>query len=226
MIGNKNIPALGNGFEQSSGRPEGVERPRIEDIEGIYRQHSKRVYSLCLRMTGNSAEAQDLTQEAFLHLYRKLDTFRGDSNFYTWFYRLVVNVVLMQFRRKRRLMETSLDEIMEADSSGDVPYRGIPASHTKPHGRIDRVTLHQIVQQLPTGFRLVFVLHDVEGFEHREISEMLACSVGTSKSQLHRARLRLREMLTQSSCQRARAKRLRADDMLAGMPRMAAEAIG
>jgi RNA polymerase sigma-70 factor (ECF subfamily) len=227
MTGERNIPPLGNGWEEaSSGRAEGVERPNIEDIEGIYRQYSKRVYSLCLHMTGNTSEAQDLTQEAFLHLFRKLDTFRGDSTFYTWFYRLAVNVVLMQFRRKRQLMETSLEEMMEADDRGRAAHRDVAVPRTRRHSSIDIICLRQAVEQLPLGFRLVFVLHEIEGFEHREIAEMLACSVSTSKSQLHRARLRLREVLAQGPCQQASAKQLRPRDLLSGTPSIAAEALG
>ena len=119
MVRETRLQTQNDAFEDSSsGRAGGVERPNIEDIEGIYRLHSKRVYSLGLRMTGDSAEAQDLTQEAFLQLYRKLDTFRGESSFYTWFYRVCVNLVRAELRRKRRRMETSLDEMMESGCRG------------------------------------------------------------------------------------------------------------
>jgi len=190
----------------SQGRAEGVERPNLEDVEGIYRRYSKRVYSLCLRMTGNEAEAQDLTQEVFLHLFRKLDTFRGESTFYAWFYRLAVNVVLTQLRRKRRLTETSLEGFMNPDSHASVPPREIPVPSNKPLGTIDKVSLQHALERLPMGFKIVFVLHDIEGCEHGEIAEMLGCSVGTSKSQLHRARLQLRKLLAESSDGRATAK--------------------
>lgn len=216
MRGETNKSPLSNDYtELPSGRAEGIERPNFEDFEGIYRQYKKRVYSLCLRMTGDATEAQDLTQEAFLHLFRKLDTFQGESTFYTWFYRLVVNVVLMQLRRKKRLMETSLDGMMDPDSHGGVPPREIPAPPTKLHGTVDRICLRQALEQLPMGFKAVFVLHDIEGYEHHEISEMVACSVGTSKSQLHRARLRLRKLLTQSSRRRATANQPPAGNILA-----------
>lgn len=201
-------------------RTEGVERPDIEDFEGIYRRYSKRVYSLCLRMSGNEAEAQDLTQEAFLHLFRKLDTFRGESSFYAWFYRLAVNIVLMQLRKRRRLMETSLEGYLDPDNEASVPPREIPVADNNLLGTIDQVTLQRALKELPLGFRIVFVLHDIEGYDHREISEMVACSVGTSKSQLHRARLRLRGLLARGSRRRAPA-----GNVPAARPSMPSEAL-
>jgi RNA polymerase sigma-70 factor (ECF subfamily) len=190
----------GNNCEQVPlGTAEGVRRPRLEDFEGIYRQYGKRVYSLRLRLTGNKAEAEDLTQEAFLQLFRKLDTFRGDSSFYTWLYRLAVNVVLMQFRKRAGLMETSLEGAGGPPSHDPVRLPDIPVSDTRLLGTIDRVSLEEALKKLAPGFRIVFVLHDIEGFEHPEIAEMLGCSVGTSKSQLHRARLKLRSLLVEGS---------------------------
>ena len=209
----------------ASGRTEGVERPRPEDFEGIYRQYSKRVYSLCLRMTRNEAEAQDLTQEAFLQLFRKLDTFRGESAFYTWLYRLAVNVVLMYLRRKQRLMETSLEGSAEADSSAGIPPREIPAPDNHLLGVIDKVSLEQALKKLPLGYRIAFVLHDIEGYEHREIAEMVACSVGNSKSQLHRARLRLRQLLARGTGRRAWAGAVPAGEVLAARRSMPANAL-
>ena len=168
MTGERNIPPLGNGWEEaSSGRAEGVERPNIEDIEGIYRQYSKRVYSLCLRLTGNEAEAEDLTQEAFLQLFRKLGTCRGNPSFYTWFYRLAVNVVLMQFRKRRGLTETPLEGLEDSSPRDPIRPHEIPVSDTQLLGTIDRVNLQEALEQLPAGFRTVFVLHDIEGFEHQ-----------------------------------------------------------
>jgi len=186
-----------------SGRAEGVERPNLEDFEGIYRRYSRRVYSLCLRMTGDEAEAQDLTQEAFLQMFRKLDTFRGDSAFYTWFYRLAVNVVLMQMRRKRRRMETSLDGTLESENPAAVD---LPKSSAV--SAIDGVALRDALDRLPAGFRSVVLLHDVEGYGHGQISKIMDCSVGTSKSQLHRARVRLRDLLSNNSNRPVPPKRL------------------
>jgi RNA polymerase sigma-70 factor (ECF subfamily) len=159
----------------------------------LYFQHKRRVYSLCLRMLGNPAEAEDLTQEAFLQLHRKIATFRGDSAFSTWLHRLAVNVVLMHLRKKG-LALTSLDEAMEPTRE-DTPARSFGAPDLALTGSIDRLALERAVADLPAGYRLVFVLHDVEGYEHNEIATMLDCSIGNSKSQLHKARLKLREAL-------------------------------
>ncbi|MDR3791873.1 MAG: RNA polymerase sigma factor [Terracidiphilus sp.] len=159
----------------------------------LYATHKRRIYSLCLRMVGNSAEAEDLTQEAFLQLHRKISTFRGDSAFSTWLHRLTINVVLMQLRRKG-LQLISLDEAMEP-SPDEGPGRSFGSLDPILTGAIDRLTLEQAVADLPAGYRLIFILHDVEGYEHNEIATMLDCSIGNSKSQLHKARLRLREAL-------------------------------
>ena len=162
-------------------------------FEALYRHHKRRVFSLCLRMTGDHAQAEDLTQEAFLQLFRKIVSFRGDSAFSTWLHRLSVNVVLMQFRKKI-LAEISLDEPMESDHD-EKPRREIATRDNVLHGSIDRITLQRVVSDLPPGYRIIFVLHDVEGYEHNEIAEMLGCSIGNSKSQLHKARMKLRRLL-------------------------------
>jgi len=165
----------------------------------IYNQHKRRIYSLCLRMVGNAAEAEDLTQEAFLQLHRKISTFRGDSAFATWMHRLAVNVVLMQLRRKG-LQLISLDEAMEPQHE-DAPGRSFGAPDPILSQALDRLALERAVADLPAGYRLIFVLHDVEGYEHNEIATMLDCSIGNSKSQLHKARLRLRDALRLQSLQ-------------------------
>ena len=162
----------------------------------LYSLHKRRIYSLCLRMVGNVAEAEDLTQEAFLQLHRKIATFRGDSAFSTWLHRLAINVVLMHLRKKG-LPLMSLDEAMEP-SYDDGPGRSFGAPDLSLTGSIDRLALERAVTALPAGYRLIFVLHDVEGFEHNEIAAMLDCSVGNSKSQLHKARLKLRDALRQT----------------------------
>jgi RNA polymerase sigma-70 factor (ECF subfamily) len=168
----------------------------------LYSLHKRRIYSLCLRMVGNVAEAEDLTQEAFLQLHRKIATFRGDSAFSTWLHRLSINVVLMHLRKKG-LPLMSLDEAMEP-SFDDGPGRSFGAPDLSLTGSIDRLALERAVAALPAGYRLIFVLHDVEGFEHNEIATMLDCSVGNSKSQLHKARLKLRDALRISLRQGAR----------------------
>ena len=143
-------------------------------------------------MTGNTAEAEDLTQEAFLQLYRKISTFRGESAFSTWLHRLAVNVVLMHLRKKG-LQQISLDEM---DTSQDEPVkRDYGSDDRRLTGSVDRIGLQKAIADLPPGYRAVFVLHDVEGYEHNEIAEIMKCSVGNSKSQLHKARMKLRERL-------------------------------
>jgi RNA polymerase sigma-70 factor (ECF subfamily) len=159
----------------------------------LYSLHKRRIYSLCLRMVGNVAEAEDLTQETFLQLHRKISTFRGDSAFSTWLHRLAINVVLMRLRKKGLLL-ISMDEAMEPASEGN-PSRSFGASDPALSGSIDRMALERALTGLSVGYRLEFVLHDVEGYEHHEIANMLDCSVGNSKSQLHKARLKLRDAL-------------------------------
>jgi RNA polymerase sigma-70 factor, ECF subfamily len=163
-------------------------------FEELFNTHRRRVYSLCLRMTGDPAEAEDLAQEAFLQLFRKIGTFRGESAFSTWLHRLVVNVVLMHLR-KRGLQQVSLDEV---DNSQEEPVRReYGDDDLRLLGSVDRITLERAIAQLPPGYRAVFVLHDVEGYEHNEIAQIMNYSIGNSKSQLHKARLKLRDWLRQ-----------------------------
>lgn len=159
----------------------------------LYSLHKRRIYSLCLRMVGNVAEAEDLTQEAFLQLHRKIATFRGDSAFSTWLHRLAINVVLMHLRKKG-LSVISLDEAMEPTPE-EGPGRSFGAPDLSLAGSIDRLALERAISDLPAGYRLIFVLHDIEGYEHNEIAAMLDCSIGNSKSQLHKARLKLRDAM-------------------------------
>ncbi len=175
-------------------------------FERIYRLHSRRVYALCLRMVGNPAEAEDLMQEAFLQLFRKIQTFRGESAFSTWLHRMSVNVVLMKLRKKT-LPETSLDEFTEPDEETGGPKRDVGAADPRMLGSVDRVNLERAVDQLPPGYKQIFVLHDVQGYEHNEIAEIMGCSIGNSKSQLHKARMRLRELLQEAVRQQARDER-------------------
>ena len=162
-------------------------------FEQLYVLHKRRIYSLCLRMVGSIAEAEDLTQEVFLQLHRKISTFRGDSAFSTWLHRLAINVVLMQLRKKG-LSVISLDEAMEP-APNEGPGRSFGAADPALSGTIDRLALERAVCDLPAGYRLIFILHDVEGYEHNEIASMLECSIGNSKSQLHKARLKLRDAM-------------------------------
>ena len=166
-------------------------------FELLYHMHKGRVYSICLRMLHKPADAEDLAQEAFLQLYRKIHTFRGESRFSTWLHRLTVNVVLMQLRKKKLPM-VSLDEPVDSGEAGESIQRDVGTEDTELTGTIDRLTLESAIKELPPGYRLVFLLHDVEGYEHNEIATMLECSIGNSKSQLHKARLRIRTLLAQA----------------------------
>jgi RNA polymerase sigma-70 factor (ECF subfamily) len=156
----------------------------VAAFEQLYERHRRRVYSLCLRMVGDVTEAEDITQEVFLQVFRKIGTFRGEAALTTWLHRLAVNHVLMHWRKRGIRSEETTEE-------GDVG--GIARPY--PLSILDRIALEQAIQKLPPGYRLVFLLHDVEGYEHEEIAAMLGCSVGTSKSQLHKARLKLRSLL-------------------------------
>ena len=163
----------------------------MSGFEDLYRKHYRRVYSICLRMTGNMAEAEDLTQEVFIQLHRKIGSFRGEAAFTTWLHRLTVNQVLMHFRKRSVRSELTTDD-------GEMPD-SIDPETINPEAMpiVDRIGLESAIAQLPNGYRTVFVLHDVEGYEHEEIARLLGCSAGTSKSQLHKARLKLRRLLLQ-----------------------------
>ena len=183
-----------------AGEAEAIEAAKRGDAEAfakLYNLHKRRVYTLCLRMLGNVSAAEDMTQNAFLHLFRKIESFRGDSAFSTWLHRLTVNLVLMQLRKKG-LNLVSLEETI-SPSGEDAPRRDFGSRDPVLVGSVDRVTLERAVAALPPGYRMVFVLHDVEGYEHNEIAIMLDCSIGNSKSQLHKARLKLRELLRNPS---------------------------
>ena len=154
-------------------------------------------------MVSDPTEAEDLSQEAFLQVFRKLSTFRGESAFSTWLHRLVVNVVLMHLRKKG-LQQVSLDDV---DSSQEEPVkREYGDDDRRLMGSVDRINLDRAIAELPPGYRAVFVLHDVEGYEHNEIAQIMSYSVGNSKSQLHKARLKLREWLRRDEARRAAAE--------------------
>ena len=158
-------------------------------FQELYERHNRRVYSLCLRMTGNVVEAEDLAQEVFIQLFRKIGSFRGESAFTTWLHRLTVNQCLMHFRKRSVKLEKTTEE-------GETPVQ-IVSGTENPNSMpiMDRIALDNALTQLPPGYRTVFVLHDVEGHEHEEIAKMLGVAVGTSKSQLHKARMKLRKIL-------------------------------
>ena len=181
-----------------------IERAKQGDahaFQDLYDKHKRRVYSLCLRMTANTAEAEDLTQEAFLQLYRKIGTFRGESAFSTWLHRLSVNVVLMHLRKKN-LPVVSLEETTQGGED-DTPKKDFGAEDLALAGSIDRLQLQRAVDDLPPGYRTIFVLHDIEGYEHNEIANIVGCSIGNSKSQLHKARMKLRDLLRMNRAEKA-----------------------
>jgi RNA polymerase sigma-70 factor, ECF subfamily len=165
-----------------------VGRGAIASMGDLYERHRPLVYSLCLRMTGNMSEAEDLTQEIFIQLLGKVGSFRGESRFSSWLYRFTTNHVLMYFRRTTRRRER-------------FPYLAdeIPAIQNRPVSLapqlLDRIAIDAALAKLPSGSRSVFVKFDVEGYNHEEIAGIFGCSVGNSKSQLHKARRRLRKLL-------------------------------
>jgi RNA polymerase sigma-70 factor (ECF subfamily) len=165
----------------------------IEAFEQLYRRHFRRVYSLCLRMLSNPTEAEDMTQEVFIQLFNKIGSFRGESAFTTWLHRMTVNQVLMHFRKRSTRSEMLTEE-------GETPVQIVTGTEN-PNAMpvVDKIALERAISELPQGYRTVFVLHDVEGYDHQEIAQMLGFAEGTSKSQLHKARLKLRQMLRQQA---------------------------
>lgn len=161
-------------------------------FEYLYKMHSKNVYGVCLRMVKNTAEAEDLTQQVFLQLFRKIGTFRGESGFSTWLHRVTVNLVLMHLRRRKPT--ESLEELEPNNLEGEV-RREFGREDPSVAGAVDRLNLARAIGQLPAGYKKFFLLHDIFGYEHQEIADRLGCSLGCSKSQLHRARKRLRKLL-------------------------------
>jgi RNA polymerase sigma-70 factor (ECF subfamily) len=182
-------------------------------FEFIYRLHCRRVYSLCLRMVKDPSEAEDLAQEAFMQVFRKIHTFRGESAFSSWLHRLTANIVLMRLRRKKPT-STSLDQVFLANDGEVRPGYEAGGPDVRLTGVFDRANLQRAVNQLPQGYKAMFILHDVEGYQHKEIAEILRCSVGTSKSQLHKARKAIREFLQSLQHHGRQAERAAADRSL------------
>src|SRR5688572_5296023 len=169
-----------------------VERCRRGDLgafEEIYRAHSGRLYSLSCRMVGNQTDAEDLLQEIFLSAHRKLDSFRGESALGTWLYRLAMNLCLDHLRSRAARSSQMTDALDDEPGLADAGSRGLAEQ------AVTRMDLERALAQLPEGCRAAFVLHDVQGLEHREVADALGIAEGTSKSQVHKARLRLRALL-------------------------------
>jgi RNA polymerase sigma-70 factor, ECF subfamily len=163
-------------------------------FEFLYKAHSRRVYSVCLRMIKNPAEAEDLTQKAFLQLFRKIGTFRGESGFSTWLHRVTVNIVLMHLRRNKTA-ELLAQDLERCTSNGDSSSEH-GSSDTSMLGAIERLHLMRAIRKLPAGCKRLFLLHDVMGYRHSDIAELVGCSIGCSKSQVHKARKKLQLMLS------------------------------
>lgn len=157
----------------------------VAALEALYRRHVGRVYALCLRMTADERRAEELTQDVWVRVWRKVEGYRGDAAFTTWLHRVTANLVRDRGRQRARRREGE-------DPAGS----GAVGSGERPRSVEDRVALEAAIRELPERARQVFVLYDVEGYRHREIADMLAISEGTSKAHLHRARKRLREELT------------------------------
>ena len=162
-------------------------------MSAIFQGNQAKVYSLCLRMTGNPAEADDLTQDSFLQVFRKLRAFRGESALSTWIYRVAVNTVLMQFRKKK-LKSLPLEEPVQGERLAAKREPG--KIDEQQWNSVDRITLTRAMEELPQGYRTILLMHEVKGYDHREISGLLGCSIGNSKSQLHRAKARMRDLLS------------------------------
>jgi RNA polymerase sigma-70 factor, ECF subfamily len=170
-----------------------VERCQQGDLgafEEIYRTHSRRLYGVAVRMLGNPADADDMLQEIFLAAHRKLDSFRGESALGTWLYRLAVNLCLDYLRSRTGRALHLTDALEDEPALSDAGSRGL-AERT-----VTKMDLERALSQLPEGCRTAFVLHDVQGLEHREVGEIMGIAEGTSKSQVHKARMRLRALLS------------------------------
>jgi RNA polymerase sigma-70 factor (ECF subfamily) len=169
-----------------------AQRGDEQALAALYQLHNKLVYSVCLRMTKDVAAAEDMTQEAFIQVFRNLNSFRGGSAFSTWVYRVAVNTVLMKSRRKTPPV-LSLDEPLSRNSPS--LKREVEKEDLNLRGTIDRIVLRHAIEELPRGCRQIYELHEVEGYAHHEIAEQLKCSIGNSKSQLHKAKKTMRKLL-------------------------------
>jgi len=183
----------------------------VAAFEEIYRSHHRRVFNQCLRMTRNVSEAEDLTQDVFVQLYRKLKTFRGESAFTTWLHRLTINVVLMHFRKSAVRPDQKSDQLPE---QFELANRNAGSESSVI---LNRIYLEEALRQLSPGYRAVLILHDVEGYEHNQISELLGCAVGTSKSQLHKARRKLRQLLKKRVKHQPRMTQIQNPDFISAL---------
>ena len=166
----------------------------------LYEEHSKRVYGICLRILKNASDAEDLTQQVFLQVFRKISTFRGESGFSTWLYRVAVNLALMHLRRRKTIETQPISA--SPDPQNAEPSAELCARDNSMLGAIERLNLLRAIGQLPDGYKKLFLLHDVMGYQHNEIAKLVGCSIGCSESQVHRARRRLRRLLQMGAAER------------------------
>ena len=191
-----NVLPVGDANQPDNSERSLVQRAQRGDEQAfatLFQLHKKRVYSVCLQMTKDVADAEDLTQEAFMQVFRSVNSFRGDSAFSTWLYRVAVNTVLMKLRRRKSPPLLSLDEPVSSESP--TLKREVGKQDPSLSGVIDRIALRRALEELPGGCRQIFDLHEVEGYQHHEIAELLQCSIGNSKSQLHKAKMKMRDLL-------------------------------
>ena len=160
-----------------------VKQNDIQAFEQLYRLHSSRVFALCVRLSGNTALAEEFAQESFIRAWQKIRSFRGESTFSSWLYRLTSNVVLSELRKKK-VQQVNIDDIADSNNT---------KTNELETGKI--MDMEQAIKQLPEGARTIFVLHDIEGYQHNEIAELTGLAIGTSKAQLHRARKLLKGWL-------------------------------
>jgi RNA polymerase sigma-70 factor, ECF subfamily len=187
----------------------------MSTFEELYRRYYRRVYCLCLRMTANVADAEDLAHDVFLQVQRNIRSFRGESTFASWLHRITVNQVLMRFRKKSTRSELTTED-------GEMPDVVEPnTDNPSQMAIIDHIALACAIEKLPAGYRKVFLLHDVEGYEHEEIARLLGISAGTSKSQLHKARMKLRTILLKRA-QESSKEQFFAEEMMSGLQLLAA----
>lgn len=181
----------------------------VEEFDALYHKYERRVYRQCYRMLGNQEDAEDMAQEVFLQIFRKAHTFRGEANFSTWLHRLTVNTVLMQIRRHRRWRDsvTSLDVAPNTDEGVNDVLAMVSRVAAPAASNLDRIGLDVAIAQLSSGYQEIFLLHDLEGYRHDEIAKLLGISEGTSKSQLHKARLRLRALMGSKAGRDSRSSR-------------------
>jgi len=204
----------------------GAQQGDAAAFEVLYRLHNRRVFAICVRMSVDRSEAEDLTQETFLTIFRKIQSFRGESAFSTWVHRVTVNTVLMRLRKKS-VASNSLDEPADWDENASKAPVQLGERDLQLSGTIDRLNLERAIAQLAPGCKMMFLLHDVEGYRHEEIAAIAGCTVGNSKSQLHKARVRLRELLSSPKhvFKKPRSRPFAVDSPISGSARRRGEGI-